>query len=350
MAIWQAVLGISPIGIDDNFFELGGHSLLALRLLAQIQQYWGWRLPLAALFAAATPAQLALQLQKEEVVDTESSLVPVQLLGGQPPFFCVHGGAGTVLHYSALARHLGADRPFYALQAVGLDGRTPPLTTVEAMAAHYVAAIQSVQPQGPYWIGGHSLGGQIAYAMAQLLCRAGHEVALVVVVDTFAPGGKAKRETLWDDTEGIVEMVQVIEQFLGVSLRLTYADLASMALEEQLLHVQVQLQKEGLLPVGFGSERLRGFYQVFKANNQADYLPGAVIPVPIALLRGSDSTDRGVRAELRADPTWGWHAFAEGAVDLQIVPGDHSGMMQEPHVRILAQRVNECLARRGWPG
>ena len=89
-----------------------------------------------------------------------------------------------------------------------------------------------------------------------------------------------------------------------------------MALEEQLLHVQVQLQKEGLLPAGSGSERLRGFYQVFKANNQADYLPGAVIPVPIALLRGSDSTDRGVRAELRADPTWGWHAFAEGAVDL----------------------------------
>ena len=345
--IWQAVLGVPQISIHDNFFELGGHSLLAIRVMAQVQQHFGQHLPLASLFENPTIAQLALRLHNTGTVADWSPLVPIQPHGSRSPFFCIHGGGGNVLHYDTLARHLGNEQPFYALQAVGLDGRTPPLTSVEDMAACYVVAIQTVQPHGPYFLGGHSLGGHIAYAMAQLLRSAGHEVALVVVMDTFAPGGKAAGITDgWDDTMWMLEMAHMIEQFLGITLHLSYASLSVMTMGERFTFVNERLQECGAVPPGSGSELLHGLYQVFKANNQANYAPTSVIPVPLALLRGSDSTDTAVRADLRTEPTWGWSAYADGPVDLHVVPGDHSGMLIAPHVHILAECLGECLARR----
>src|SRR5262249_60274780 len=49
------------------------------------------------------------------------------------------------------------------------------------------AAIQQVQPTGPYVLGGYSGGGVIAFEMARRLIELGQEVALLVMFDTGAP-------------------------------------------------------------------------------------------------------------------------------------------------------------------
>src|SRR5262249_43235030 len=108
-----------------------------------------------------------------------AALVPIQPSGTKPPFFCVPGGGGNVIYLHALAYHLGLDQPFYGLQAQGLDGTTAPHTRVEAIAAYYIAAIQSVQPQGPYCLGGHSTGSWVALEMAHQLQAQGHRVAFI---------------------------------------------------------------------------------------------------------------------------------------------------------------------------
>ncbi len=180
-AIWEQVLGITPIGVRDNFFALGGYSLLALRMFSAIEQTFGARLPMAVLFHAPTIEQLADVLAGEGRTVRWRSLVAIQPEGQHQPFFVVPGVGGNVLVFARLAKLLGNDQPFYGLQARGLDGKEKPFMRIEDMAAHYVDEIRSVQPNGPYLIGGTCTGGLAAYEIAQQLTARGEEVILAIV-------------------------------------------------------------------------------------------------------------------------------------------------------------------------
>lgn len=94
---------------------------------------------------------------------------------------------GNILNLRHLAVQIGADRPVYGLQARGIYGGQAPHETFEEMARDYLAEIRSVQPQGPYLIGGFSGGGLVAYEMAQQLRASGEDTALVVMLDTPYP-------------------------------------------------------------------------------------------------------------------------------------------------------------------
>jgi FkbH-like protein len=182
--IWEQLLRINRVGVHDNFFELGGHSLLAARLAAEVNNRFGCKLPIAALFQSPTVESLTRRLTEEHWAPPWSSLVPLQPLGAKPPFFLVHGWGGDVYGFLGLAQLLAPDQPAYGLQAVGLDGKAPRHITVEDMAAHYVQEIRSFQPEGPYFLGGYSMGGLIAFEMAQQLYRLGQRVALLALLDS----------------------------------------------------------------------------------------------------------------------------------------------------------------------
>ena len=191
VGIWEEVLSKRPIGIRDNFFELGGHSLTAARLMHRTGQALGKTLPLAMLFHAPTVEQLATALRQDAWSQHWSSLVPVQTAGSQPAFFCIHGVGGNVVGFNRLGRHMAPDYPFYGLQSQGLDGQSPCFTSIEAMASHYIAEMRSVQPHGPYFLGGFSFGGLVGYEIAQQLRAVGEEVALLVLFDTYPGDVKA---------------------------------------------------------------------------------------------------------------------------------------------------------------
>src|SRR5262249_20853383 len=153
--MWEKVLGIQPIGITDNFFELGGHSLLAMQLLGQIEKHFGKNLPLATFFQTPTIEHTASFLRQEGRSALPSLVIPLRPYGSKPPFFC-HGAS------REMALHVGMDQPFYGLQPHGQDGRRAP-STVEEMAADYIKSICTVQPEGPYFLGGYSFGGIVAF-------------------------------------------------------------------------------------------------------------------------------------------------------------------------------------------
>ncbi|HEY5075279.1 MAG TPA: amino acid adenylation domain-containing protein, partial [Pyrinomonadaceae bacterium] len=198
--IWSDLLEVNEIGVNDNFFEVGGHSLLAVRFFAQVEKRFGKCLPLATLFQAPTIAQLAAILEEglqKDLTAEWSSLVaispvePARDTSSRPPFFCVHALGGNVLEYYALAHYLGDGQPFYGLQSAGLDRKHAPHTRVEDMAAHYLKEMRELQPAGPYFIGGRSLGGMIAFEMARQLRAQGEEIGLLALLDTY-PSGYAK--------------------------------------------------------------------------------------------------------------------------------------------------------------
>ena len=112
------------------------------------------------------------------------SLVPMQPRGSGRPLFCVHGLGGDVYDFLDLAGELTGHRRVYGLLAVGFDGRQPRHTSVEQMAAHYAREIRTLQAEGPYHLIGHSVGGWIAYAVAQELTRQGTSMGMLGLLDT----------------------------------------------------------------------------------------------------------------------------------------------------------------------
>jgi amino acid adenylation domain-containing protein len=335
--VWEDVLNVRPIGVTDNFFNLGGHSLLAVRLIALLGQQFGQNLPLATLFQAPTIEQLASTLRQPTGERQWSSLVKIQPDGSKRPFFCVPGAGGNVIYFYHLARHLGSDQPFYGLQARGLDGEQLPHIRVEDIAADYIEALQTVQPQGPYLLGGHSFGGHVAFEMALQLQKQGQEVALLAILDTQAPiaENKSLEEDDKDDAKYLTELASVLESFFGKSLSVSYEDLQPLKPDEQLNYLLERLKMVNIFPPEAKLSQLRGFLQVFKANHQAHYVSQDIYPNRITVFRGSE--------ECRDDPAMSWDRVSSQPIESLEVPGDHITMMTEPHVQVLAEKLRACL-------
>src|SRR6185312_13465908 len=271
-ALWEEVLDTRPIGIKQNFFDLGGHSLLAVKLMARIQQSFGAKISLSAILRAPTIEQLANVMRHNLRPASRSSLVPMQPSGSQLPFFCVPGAGGNTMYLYNLSRQLGPDQPFYGLQGVGLDGEATPHTRVEEMATHYLTAIQSVQPHGPYCLGGHSLGGWVAFEMAQRLEQMGEEVAMLAILDTPAPiVGEGRDMSDWDNAQWIAELTSKIGQLLNPDLCLAAEELRGLEFTAQLLRFRDALTGAELFPREAGVEHLEAVLQLFQAHSQVKY-------------------------------------------------------------------------------
>jgi amino acid adenylation domain-containing protein len=183
--IWEEILGVHPIGIRDNFFDLGGHSLLSMRMIDKVERMCGKRVPFAVLFEEPTVEHLAASIAGQ-AADAEHRWIVTIQSGDKRPFFFLHGDYnGGGFYCSHLARGLGEDQPFYAVQPHGLDGGAIP-QSIEAMAASHLEAVRSVQPKGPYLLGGYCNGAAVAFEVARRLRVQGERVDLLVLLGASA--------------------------------------------------------------------------------------------------------------------------------------------------------------------
>lgn len=316
--IWANVLTKEKVGIRDNFFDLGGHSLLAARLMHRIEQAMGQRLPLAALLQAPTIETLAAVLRQEGSASSSwSSLVAIQPEGSRPPFFCVHGVGGNVVGFRDLARHLGPQQPFYALQPQGLDGKRPCLTSVPEMAESYIREIRRVYPQGPYRIGGYSFGGLVAYEMAQMLQAEGQEVALLALFDTY-PG---KMESRTSQLHKLTKLpIKEAAFFL-----LKKGSFVMMTLRKRL---ELQMLPRPLRNVRQACAKAAGDYEIQPYDGQ------------VTLFRVKEKS-----AGSLDDPYAIWWRVAADGVDLREISGDHLSLLKEPQVRLLGEQLSSALEK-----
>jgi amino acid adenylation domain-containing protein len=348
--IWQELLGIQPIGVTDNFFDLGGHSLLAVCLFSRIEKEFNTRPPLESLLNEATIEYLARVISQGSSSTPHPCLVPIQPHGSKLPFFCVHEFFGDIFCYVNLARHLGRDRPFYALQARGLNGTGEAFDNIEAMATYYIDEIRTVQPEGPYALGGLCFGGTVAFEMARQLRAKAEKVALVALFDSAINSGYSKADW-WRSF--LHDLPRDIPSWLTGFLQLNRAQWRS------LVKLKVRMAKASLRNAlrssddGSQENNAPTFIQemgdLFEFSEQhrkvaraqywalRQYKP-KIYPGRLTLFRA-----RMQPLFSSHNPDKGWSRLAGGGLDITVVPGNHLGMLQEPHVRILAQQLRTCL-------
>ncbi|HEV2145827.1 MAG TPA: amino acid adenylation domain-containing protein [Longimicrobiaceae bacterium] len=333
--IWEGLLHTSPIGVRDSFFELGGHSLLSVRLMARIEDLTGKRIPLSALFAHPTIERLASALRAEQAERGTGPLVPIRPAGGERPLFFVHGAGGSVLSYAALARHLGSGRPFYALQARGLDGDAAPLATVAEMAASYSHAVQEVQPEGPYLLGGWSMGGTIAFEMARQLEAAGRRVERLVLVDAAPPA--SGHAVPADDASLLASFARHLEIPLE-QLAVSPEEILALDPGERLQRAWQAACAAQVIPPDMDLAHFLPLWDVFRTNIGASReYRGGTCTADVLLLRAAE------QAAGAPGGAGGWEGLTSGRVDVHTVPGDHFSVVREPHVRALAAELSAVL-------
>ncbi|MBU6350099.1 MAG: amino acid adenylation domain-containing protein [Chloroflexi bacterium] len=332
--LWQSVLGTTPIGVHDNFFQIGGHSLLAVQLLARIRQHFPQELSLTQLFQHPTIEALATLLNSSAEQPPGSPLVLIRPGQTQSPFFCVHDISGQIHQLYPLASALDTNHPVYGLQAPGIDGTTSPLPSVEAMAAHYLAAIRTVQPQGPYLLGGHSFGCQVAFEMAHQLSAEGETVKLLVLLDGSAPNPEQPPAPTVDRVQWLLSKVEALALWQNKAVPpLAEAVLRTLSDNEQWQHInQVLAQAE--LPQ-LEDDPMFVSYDLFKANVEMRYRPTALLDLPALLLKTQKTAP--------SDDTLGWQRWLQLPLHTQQVDGNHFSMLKPPHVQSVAKTLSLYL-------
>ncbi|MET0340901.1 MAG: amino acid adenylation domain-containing protein [Polyangiales bacterium] len=347
--VWEEVLGTREPGVRDSFFALGGHSLLAVRMFARVQREHGVDLPLATLFEAPTIEYLAERIRAQRLAGPSmeapeapppppptptaqgpfSYLVPVHTEGTRRPLFCVHGAGGNVVGFAALASHLGVDRPFYALQARGVDGVAEPFAHIEEAAAAYLRELRIVQPRGPYHLAGYCGGGTIAFEMARMLREAGETVGLVAMLDTYRPGvsiGRSRAAQLalnWSRhgtrfvARRIVNRLRSDAEVRGNQARITYHQLRGRAVPHELRDHWLTL----------------AFFDAVAQYRPRPYRGKLTILRAVQV----DAALASVGREL------GWSGLATEGIEVFDVPGSHDTLIDEPNAGVLGTTLRLCL-------
>jgi thioesterase domain-containing protein len=278
------------------------------------------------------------------------TLVLIQPEGKRPPLFFAHAIGGEVYSYKELARHLGADQTFYGLQARGLDGKQPPFRKMETMAARYLEEVQRIQPHEPYLLGGYSLGGIIAFEMAQQLYARGYRQIHIMILDEEAP----------------VESPPLSRSALNVARNLPHWFLHHVArrpeseLRESIRRNLFKLARRVRRAVKGGKDSSPKAYEVGLAGVlDIKQLPEAHRKVSAALYEALvNYTPQVYPGSLtlfrtRAQPLVnvfgldkGWKRAVAGEVEVKIVQGNHLDMYEGPNARTLAREIEVFLERK----
>jgi amino acid adenylation domain-containing protein len=313
------VLGLPSVGVTDNFFALGGHSLTAARLLAQVKEISGREVPLSALLRAATVESLAQFVSLKQDAGDPGVMEIQRGDSLRLPFFAIVPPGEESLGYAMLARHMGPEQTVYKIQgrAPIVNGKRPySQPEMRALTDEYIAAMKSVQPRGPYCLGGLCDGTHIAEQIVLALEAQGEEVGLFTIFDTWVLQ-YSQRRWLWK----LHYFGQRLREMKRLSVAARLASFRRVA-QNKVDHLVGKSfartdWQQAYWPEGFTPVRFRAPVILFKRPKQPFYYI--------------------------KDPRMGWGARSHGGVEIHEVDFHHQEILREPHVREFGKKLGQAM-------
>ncbi len=331
LAIWQKLLKVRTIGPQDDFFDLGGHSLLATRMFAEIEKITGRKIPLSVLIQNPTVHQLTHYIHTR--LETGwPGMVQIQAGGSQPPLFLAHGLGSSLLVFRTLVDDLGPDQPVYGIQLTADANAQVEELMLEAFAARSVEEILAIDPVGPYYLAGHSLGGLLVFEIAIQLRKRGKEIGLLALLDcNFHVAQRAENMPKGDPAP----LGAKVELWKKKSARFFHGDIID-SLWRKVLYNQLMLKIWALRKL----HREGTFYpHLLGMDPYIALFAERYQPQPIDLDAVLFVAEEQLVPESAAV---GWSQVIRGRLDIQKIPGAHQTIFTHPHVTVLAKE----LARR----
>ncbi|PSK97276.1 thioesterase domain-containing protein, partial [Cecembia rubra] len=349
--IWAATLGIRPevISMEDDFFALGGNSLKAVMLISKIHQRLEVQISIQMIFQNATPKSLIDHMHKIkfENYQFDAHLIPLQANGSRAPLFVVPGIEGKCFYLVEMAKALGNDQPVYGFQYMGLLDGEDPFDSIEQMAAFNISLIRKVQPQGPYQLAGHSMGGWIAVEIAKQLTEQGEKVAFLGLFDSYSPNVLREMNvhpvsSQNDDLRNLLMLLERLFAYKGTDFG--YAELEENLLQmdhkNRIAHVREWIISNGLLPNTFTDKEIWQWAKLIGANSRISYEPSRINLQ--ALLIKADIT---YRDHSNLSECLGWTKILDSDLEIRTSPGDHINMMSSQNAIDLAKILKENLQK-----
>ena len=352
--VWEDVLDRAPIGVTDDFFELGGHSLLAIRMLAEVEKRTGIRISPRVLFENATIRHLAMAAWRPDA-ETRPAMALVQRGGSLTPLFFLHGDfVEGGLYCVKLARCIGAERPFYAIDPHGVHDVAP--RSIEEMARQRLELVRQAQPGGPYALGGFCNGALVAFEMARQLEAAGEKVASLVLISV--DGSNAEFSWL----ERLIGFMPAREElkfqtFIQWRERILFARAAWNHQLDDLSKPARAVERTGTIARKAGriAQKAIGLVRPARASAAMDTTQPGAAGVDIADIHGQACMAYVPRPYHGAahllwpedlplrDAAAGWGSILPN-LKLIKTPGGHFSILQGENLRLAAEKIRECLA------
>jgi len=256
-----------------------------------------------------------------------SALMPLQPKGSKPPFFYIPPAGSTALGGAKFAQYLGTDQPFYGLQPLGFDEGETPHNRVEDMAAYYIRAIRSVQPEGPYYLGGICFGVHVAFEMAQQLHKQGETVAMLAMFDA-----------IWWPVDGFAPK-RGFEKITYYALEQGHKNLTNTLISYFVFRPLRKIKKVFYL---FSSLQYQRIQYVTTEHHTAlmQYTP-AKYPGKITLFQSSQYYTIEEKKEI---PRPRWDDLATGGLDRHVIQGAHIEVLGGgPQFQELLKKFKTCL-------
>jgi thioesterase domain-containing protein len=333
IAIWEELTEFRPIGIDDDFFELGGDSVLGARLFAEVAKTLGKKLPVETLSQAPTIERLAKLLSHALGAPSERpGIIALKASGSRPPFFAIPGNASHPLSFYPLAHLSEPEQPFFGLVYPEPSPERPYPTRIEDLAQRVLPHIRTIQPQGPYRLGGYSFGGVVAFEVAQQLIALGQEVTLLVLFDTWDPRFQPERLLPWRIHYQLEHMGE-----LGFRQKLAYLAEKATVLRRRIARA---IGWPGAKCSDHDAADESAETRAINLNARIRYQPRPY-PGRLVLFR-AERTPNWVGSRFE-DPFMSWGRLVTRGIEVHTVPGNHWTLLHRENVPPLARILNNYL-------
>lgn len=321
--LWEEVLGQHSINLKKNFFEAGGHSLALIQLQSKIQVKLGIEIPLSELYQNASIEEMSVIIREGNVNKEQNTVIPLHKNTEKTLLFIVHQVGGYCFRYRMLARQLAEGFSVYGFQITDPEGEHD---SIVEMAAHYIVEMKKIQLHGPYFLAGHSFGGNVAFEMAIQLQAIGEEVGFITLLDPILSPFHVKE---FDEKDIIIDYCR--DRFQLNSKQ-----------EKRIRSENFKEQVSLILEIG----KSQSYYREDMTDLQLKRVLSTHIRHKIAwfnyskpMIRYAGETLFFVSQQVEKPSSIGWDELIDQPMEIIPVQADHHTIIEEPHSSVVAAKI-----------